>query len=432
MSRHSHSYIRLPFISNISSNSDEIEFLKKNYSFYAQVSQRHVIHDVAIQCGVDSIEFISVRNLSIRVVAPSQVANNQAILAISALLRQDRSSGIQPNFLSKSTSGYRNPQADVRHVEMMVGDTFSAPQHLSNDQAIHFAGSVGTELALVGNNLPSILPSQSELLNNTAPIPQIPLQVSPWGKAFPNFQCPSMPPSSPSESMQSLAQWPSFLDKAPPSIPSTLSSPCASPWQAASPSLCRPNLSLTCLQECAWLLQQRFGLTLRFPDSPGRCFLEEISLAVYGTPSLSAQVRATMDRCISTHGGLLYQAPPGGLGLHAGVHAGAIAAGQNAGPPLSGRGPTVESLEMAAVAHGYSIVITIYDAVEQTRVSFRPFPSMEALTPPPEASLLAVGGRYWQLEDLAPPATDMETVTPSELNDLSLSMQSISGRMSVW
>jgi hypothetical protein len=84
------SRIRLPFLTNITAAGQTHDVvLESNYKHFAQMSQRAFLQAVAQECGVDSIELVSSRDLGVRIVASSRAANALAVAALSSLLHLD-------------------------------------------------------------------------------------------------------------------------------------------------------------------------------------------------------------------------------------------------------------------------------------------------------------------------------------------------------
>jgi hypothetical protein len=400
--------IRLPFLTSIAATSDVRE-QERNYKYYAQMSQRAFLQYVAQQCGVDSIELVSSRDLGVRIVASSRAGNAQAVAAVSCLLLGTCQGQARPALLmvplshaDKLREELPNIQSENGNVQIL-GGIFIAPAELIPVVVVPspFLSAVEAE-AWVGQAVQrleyTLFAAETKYLSYQQHQKQKQQQqqhyhqhqqqqqlVSPWGcvveeqqqersnilgiqgqqartmyraQVLPALTAPVVTISSPSFGASSIPFWQSY------------------PSSQSLPFSATPLTPAALLQ----VLHPHCGLVPAESESSGRDFFQVWSLVVHGTPNLGAQVRESIASAISMQEDLLLHAAAAVTGS-ANIEP-ATAATTAAAVPIAAEKylETVRSdwgfaggrLEMEAAARYYGFHLAVFDAEAPNLLQFHP------------------------------------------------------------
>ena len=474
------SRIRLPFLTNIAAAGDAHESLRleSNYKHYAQLSQRAFLQDVAQQCGVDSIELVSARDLGVRIVAASRAANALAVAAVSSLLGLDFAQAqARPGLLlvplshadklrvelTRIHSGNGNVQikegSHIAPVESFPVLIVAAPHLPAVEADAWVAQAVRRLQATLCVAAEAKYPSYQQ----HSPQQQQQQLISPWGHVIEEEQQQELSnivgiQQQQQQQQASTMSGGGFGGGGSSALPAwnesqaTIPSPSSgsSPhlfWQSHSsspPVPFPPPLTPTALLQ---VLKEYFGLVPTEPESSGRDFFQKWGLLVHGTPDLCANVREST-AAISVHEDLL---------LHAAAAVTDSTIDANSEPPAAAAAEEYLQvarsdwgfgggrLEMEAAARCYGVRLAVFDAEEQRMLEFHPLPLPLLLFSPPggggvsplqrEVALLHCRGLCWLLlreEDVAAAAEGEEMETEvvlmgereREMDDLSISSRS--------
>jgi len=457
------SRIRLPFLTNIAVVADAHEnlVLESNYKHYAQLSQRAFLQDLAQQCGVDSIELVSSRDLGVRIVAASRAANALAVAAVSILLGLDFALGqARPGLLmvplshaDKLCVELTRIRSETGNVQIIEGSHIAPAEFLPvlvvaapHLPAVEADAWVAQAVRRLQATLCVAAEAKYPSYQQHPPQQQQQQLISPWGHVIEEEQQQEPSNILGIQQQQQQQQQASTMsgggfggggshalqawNESQATIPSLSSgSPSKLFWQSHSsspPVPFPPPLTPTALLQ---VLKEQIGLVPIEPESSDRDFFQEWSLLVHGKPDLCANVRESIAVTISAHEDLLLHAAAAGTESTIDANseppaAAAVAAEEYLQIIRSDWGFAGVRLEMEAAARCYYVRLAVFDAEEQRMLEFHPLPLPLSLFSPTggggvspfqrEVSLLHCRRLCWLLlraEDVAAAAEGEEMET---------------------